>query len=1319
MLSIPEYIKSLSSLLPQALQSDRMAVRQEIDRMRQPAKDPNAAAKLGARCERLQKRLQRSAAQRRARVEQRLPLDFDPELPISAKKDELIAAIRDHQVLIVAGETGSGKTTQLPKLCIAAGRGVDGAIGVTQPRRIAALTVGRRIAEELGEPVGQTVGVKIRFQDSSGVHTRVKLMTDGILLAEAQSDRFLNQYDTIIVDEAHERSLNIDFILGLLKQLLRKRRDLKVIVTSATIDTEKFSRAFGDAPVIEVSGRMYPVETRYITATDNGEEATHVEQAVKALDQLYRTRPRGDILIFMPTEQDIRDTCELIQGRRYPASEVIPLFARLSAAEQQRVFQPASGVKIVVATNVAETSITIAGIRYVIDTGLARISQYAPRTRTNTLPVVPISQSSADQRQGRCGRVADGICLRLYSEEDYDQRPKYTPPEILRANLAEVILRMIALRLGDVAQFPFIDPPATRSIQDGTQLLLELGAIVPAAPKHGQAGRFALTDKGRLMAKLPLDPRLACMLLEAHARDCLHDVAVIAAALSIQDPRERPAERQADADAAHATFADPASDFITLLNIWHRYDRSAAERTSWQQVKQFCRTHFLSFRRMREWRDVYRQIIEELEEHGIRSERPSQAPAEPGDIGHSGYAAIHQAILSGFLSNIAVKKERQIFQASHNRLAMIFPGSGLFKNPGQWIVAAEMVETSRLFARSVAVIDPGWLEAIGKEQCRYAYFDPHWERRREAVVATEQVSLYGLIIDRRTRPYGPVDPVEATDIFIRQALIAADVKKLLPFMQHNRDVIAQIEAMEDRLRRRDLLVDDAVLLRFYQERLGHVYDVRGLKSKIAQTGSDAFLRLRTEDLLAQQPDKDSLAQYPECIAAGDRQLACNYRFTPGKETDGVTILVPEESAANVPAESFQWLVPGLLKEKIAALIKALPKELRKQLVPVNDTVQVIVEKMPIQRDIHLATALSRFIRQHLGVAIPASAWNEALLPEHLRMRIAVTDHQGRVLRAGRDAAVLQSGTAVALPDDFEQARRRWERPVTQWDFGDLAESVTLGGRARPWTAYPALEKRTQGIVLTAFADPAVARRVHRRGVRALIQSGLASDIKFLKKNLALPFAAETQSRYFGGRTALEEQLLDCVLEEHLAQDIRTSEAFDAFLEKLHTQGIAAWGRSRRDALLEVLDAYQSARMHLVDIEKAHPRNAPLHALLNDLRAGMQRLVPERFVALYAVERLGHLPRYLRAMCLRAGRAAIDLEKDRAKAQRIAPYAKHMEELITALTPQSSPRKRQALEDFFWMLEEFSISLFAPEIKTALPVSAKRLDSLLQEIRDLV
>lgn len=1324
--------------------ADRVYARRQIHRIQKAAQKKTDAAVLHQRCNALEQRLQSSKSARRYRLGHRAPLKFGLDLPINAKHEQLLDAIKKNQVLIVAGETGSGKTTQLPKLCMAAGRGIDGWIGVTQPRRIAATSVSRRIAEELNEEIGQTVGHKIRFQDSVSPQTRIKLMTDGILLAEAHKDAYLNQYDTLIVDEAHERSLNIDFILGILKKLLKKRRDLKVIITSATIDTEKFAVAFDQAPVIEVSGRMYPVDTRYLENDDD--EATHIDRAIDAVDQLAKKRHSGDILVFMPTEQDIRDTCEILEGRRIPAAKIIPLFARLSAREQENVFRPSSNRKIIVATNIAETSITIPGIHYVIDTGLARICQYTPRSRTTTLPVSPISRSSADQRQGRCGRMANGVCIRLYSQEDYNHRPRYTTPEILRSNLAEVILRMIALRLGDVEDFPFIDPPATRSIQDGYQLLVELGAIEPASSKRSKArqglntcgsnrvrstrlennpskpGKYALTAKGRLMSQLPLDPRLACMLLEARHRNCLDDMAIIAAAMSIQDPRERPSARQAEADHAQARFVNTSSDFVTLINIWHTYRKTVQRRKSWSQVKHFCYDHFLSFRRMREWQDVYRQIIRTLADHGIRPKQPSQHPIETVGMENSWYVAIHQSILSGFLSNIAMKKQNQIFQASHNRQVMIFPGSGLFKNPGQWIVAADMVETSRLFARCTAMIDPSWIEPMGKDQCKYTYLDPHWERKRGQVMCTEQVSLYGLIIDHRAGPYGPVNPGQASEIFIRRALIDGDVLRPLPFMEHNRRTISSIEEMENRLRRKDIRMDDETLVQFYKDRLGRVYDMRTLKQQIQKKGDDHYLRLTEKDMLSHRPSAQELAQFPDRMPAGRHKIDIEYKYDPGRSGDGVTAKIPNAMAKRVDARTLQWLVPGLLEEKITALIKGLPKKVRKKLVPVSQTVDAIMADMPKQHTSDLINTLSRFIGQRFGVDIPSSAWDEQLLPDHLRMRIALMDDNGDIIKSSRDTSVLNvADIGYHLSTDFDAEKKNWERsPIERWDFGDLPDTVTLsspGGRS--WTAYPALENRGDCLALTVFTDPNQADDAHAKGVKSLLIKHFQQDIKFLRKNLKLPPSCDAAARYFGGRRTLEDQLTTRITNDLLLKNIRSAEGFQARIQELERKGIAGRGRTKLKRVENVLAAYVALRLQLHDKERTHAPKKPVMDYLEKLRENLNTLIPKNFIQLYDDDRLERLVRYIQALSLRAERGLVDLEKDRLKCLEVEAYTKHLNRIVKSLTPQSSQEKRRAVEAFYWMVEEFKISIFAQEIKTSHPVSTKRLKNHLKNLEAMV
>jgi len=1027
---IINHIRKIESLLPKALYRDQHILKQEIIRIKrlkqkdsrsEPGNENKSPEIKDKKLIYLEKKL-RASVQKRTRREANLPkITYNEELPIVAKKDEIIKAISENRVVIISGETGSGKTTQIPKFCLAAGRGIDGKIGCTQPRRIAAITVAQRIAEELGEEIGKSVGYKIRFTDQTGENTYIKIMTDGILLAETQGDKYLNEYDTIIVDEAHERSLNIDFVLGILKTLLYKRKNLKLIITSATIDTEKFSKAFDNAPVIEVSGRMYPVDVRYlqdlhgfgnIESASENDEQTHVELAVRAIERLQQESPYGgDILVFMPTEQDIRETCELLEGRDFTGVNILPLYARLSASEQSRVFSQTRGRKIIVATNVAETSITIPGIKYVIDTGLARISQYLPGTRTTALPVVPVSKSSADQRKGRCGRVANGICIRLFSEKDYESRSLFTPPEILRSNLAEVILRMIALNLGDIWNFPFIDPPAPRLIKDGFDLLTELGAIVykesevrsqesevrsqeseadsqqptakcqqPIQPTaNNTAGKFQLTEKGKLMARMPLDPRLSRMLIEANTEGCVKEIAVIASALSIQDPRERPAEKQGEADQAHAVFNDPTSDFITLLNIWNKYHREVRGKgqegiASLMTPKKFCKNYFISFRRMREWRDIHAQIIEELkesevriqkpearsQESGVRSQKPEdrsqkteadnqtlKANSQQPTANYSQQPPIHRSVLSGFLSNIATKKDKNMFQATKGKEVMIFPGSALFNKAGDWIVAAEMVETSRLFARTVANIDVNWLEELGKDQCKYSYLQPHWERNRGEVVAFEQVTLFGLvIIPQRPVSYGKINPDEACDIFIRSALVDGDMKQPFPFMLHNQNLIDEIQNMEEKIRRRDILTSEENIYQFYKERLDKVYDIRTLKKFIKDKRGDAFLRMKKEELLLYSPDENELTLYPDKLTLGNNIFPCDYHFEPGKPEDGLTIKIPSTLAPSVPAESLDWLVPGLFREKITAMIKALPKEYRKKLVPVTTTVDIILKEMP-------------------------------------------------------------------------------------------------------------------------------------------------------------------------------------------------------------------------------------------------------------------------------------------------------------------------------------------------------------------------------------
>lgn len=1344
---LPENIntfKKIKTLLPKALHTDRITAHHEISRLK---RKPGSLSheKLNVKLSDLEKQLKTSAQKKLWREKNRPEPTYSSSLPITDRKDEIIDAISNNQVLIISGETGSGKTTQIPKFCIAAGRGIEGKIGCTQPRRIAAITVAQRIAEELGEQVGKSVGYKIRFKDKTRHDSFIKIMTDGILLAETQNNKYLNEYDTIIVDEAHERSLNIDFILGILKTLLKKRKDLKLIITSATIDTEKFSKAFDNAPVIQVSGRTYPVEVRYLpvqeekTQTEENNEQTHVEMAVSAVEKLHRKSPFGDILIFMPTEQDIRETLDLLEGRSLQGTSILPLYARLGASEQSKVFSRTSGRKIIVATNVAETSITIPGIKYVIDTGLARISRYTPSSRTTSLPVVAISKSSADQRKGRCGRVENGICIRLYSEKDYEDRPLFTPPEILRANLADVILKMTALKLGDISDFPFIDRPAAKSIKDGFTLLSELGAIIPASDHKKSKGsrhatgkaqpRFSLTEKGRVMAKIPLDPRLSRMLIEAQEQGCIKETAVIASALSIQDPRERPAEKALEADRIHSIFKDPSSDFITLLNLWNTFHDNGSDnkKRTTGDIKRFCKKHYLSFKRMKEWRDIHAQICDVLKESGI-SNKKQQANGpipdlKPGEFSPL-YASIHKSILSGFISNIAVKKEKNIFKAAKGKEVMIFPGSALFNRAGTWIVAAEMVETSRLFARTAATIDNRWLEDLGKLQCKYTYKDPHWEKNRGEVVASEQVSLYGLIIiPRRSVSYGRIDPDHASEFFIRSALVEGNVKHPFSFMKHNQKLIDDIIQMEDKIRRRDILVSDEDMFEFYRQKLDSIYDIRTLRKLLKDKGNDRFLRMEPKDLIRYFPDKEELSLFPDEINHGNTRFEYTYNFEPGKKNDGITIKVPVGEASLVPSASLDWLVPGLYEEKITALIKGLPKKYRKQLVPVAKSVAIITKEMP-KTNTGLLSVLGKFIYNRFGLDIPASAWSDHLLPDHLKMRISITDPKGKELVSGRDKTILKQNISNKVNlNELEAAKKKWERTgLTRWNFPDLPEAINISGSSsEKWTVYPGLEKDASGnpsVNLRLFENREKAISSHKDGVCELFTIHFSKDLKFLKKNLVLPKTMAHHADYFGGAKRFEQKLFQSVISHLFYSNIRSKNGFYAHAESMKTE-IFKTGEERLKKACDVLKAYHETRSAFYKLETTNRHNGTLIQFVNTLRQELSSLVPETFITLYDTNKLIHLVRYIKTIGLRAQRGVVNFEKDQTKARQINVFNDKLNEMLKGFSASASEEKRKAVEEFFWLIEEYKVSLFAQELKTPFRVSYKRLYERLSDIERMV
>lgn len=1303
-------IEQIRSRLPDVMLQDKSGLMERLERIAHQRPGKGGGKRIFRELKLLKSRVDRSIREREKRLSKRPRITFSSTLPITAKQKEIIQAIRCNQVVVISGETGSGKSTQIPKMCLAAGQGIAGKIGCTQPRRIAATTISRRIAEEMGEELGQSVGYKIRFNDKSNPHVYIKVVTDGMLLAETQRDPRLYEYDTLIIDEAHERNLNIDFLLGILRRLLLERPDLKLIITSATLDTEKFSAAFDHAPVIEIGGQMYPVEVKYMPVDSELEDrgdVTYVDMAVRAINRLQKGSRAGDFLVFMPTEKDIIETCERLEGRQYLSTTVIPLYARLPGDKQGRVYTT-KGRKIVVATNVAETSLTIPGIKYVIDTGLARISRYLPSTRTSSLPISPISKSSAEQRKGRCGRVQKGICIRLYSEEDYESRQTFTSPEIQRANLAEVILRMISLNLGDPASFPFLDKPSPRSIKDGIDLLLELGAI------ERQGNKMALTERGKMMARMPLDPRISRMLLEAQGEDCMRETAIIASALSIQDPRERPAERAKEADQVHLPFRDPQSDFLTLLNIWNQYHHTWERLKTQSKMRKFCRQHFLSFPRMREWIYTRDQIITILKEQRIRLGNRGKR-----EISEEFYAGIHKSVLSGYLSNIAVKKDKNIYLAARGREAMVFPGSTLFNTGSPWIVAAEMVKTSRLFARAAARIDPQWLETLGGSLCKSSYSHPHWEKNRGEVRANEQVSLYGLvIIPKRSVSFGPINPDEAHEIFVRSALVEGQVKEQLPFLRHNLKLVRKIEELEDKIRRRGLLITEDQMAEFYSINLKGIYNIRSLKKAIKDKGGDGFLRMREEDLLISLPDQDELGLYPDQITFGETRLKTSYKFTPGKEEDGVTVSIPSAMATSIPVERLDWEVPGMIREKALALIKGLPKKYRKQLVPVSETVEVILAELEKDNQ-PFVSALARFIYKRFGVDVPATVWSSIEIPNHLRMRFSVVDHRGRELESGRDGQVLDR---ISPPDRghdsraWKKAQEEWEKKdIKSWSFGSLPESIILGPHQ---IAYPGLESGDDRVQIRLFDDQRLALNAHKEGIQTLFCLHFAKDLKFLKRNLSLPQNVDQGAAYFGGVKAFEKTLYESLMRRLFHRNIRSQEEFESSATSLGPTMMSKGGELR-DRAVKLIQVYQATRATLHDIENGNRSNRAVLGICEGVRADLSALVPEDFLKKYSDDRLSQIPRYLKAMKIRIERGANAPDKDRQKMAKVEVYTRGLHQIKEALSIHASDEKREAVKSLRWMIEEFKVSLFAQELKTPFPISKKRLDENMKEIERMV
>ena len=1280
---------------------------------------------------------------------QRIQASYPSHLPVVAERERILEAIRKNSVTVIAGDTGSGKTTQLPKICLEAGRGKKKLIGCTQPRRIAATSVASRVSEELGT-LGYLAGYKIRFSDRTGPGTRIKFMTDGILLAEARSDHLLSAYDTLIIDEAHERSLNIDFLLGILKRLLARRKDLKIIITSATIDTEKFSQCFDNAPVIEVSGRTYPVEIRYHEEVDD-QDGTYVERAVDSVFEICSHEPPGDILVFMPTERDIRETVHLLSsgfrshsGRRLARQEnptILPMFGRLSGSEQNRVFRTSKDRKIIVATNVAETSVTVPGIRYVVDTGFARISSYNVRARTTKLPVTAVSRASCDQRAGRCGRVGPGVCIRLYSEENYINRLEFTPPEIVRSNLADVILRMIDLRLGHPEKFPFVDPPSSRAIRDGYSLLNELGAI---------SSSKQLTERGRVMAQLPLDPRVSRMIIEARNNNCLREVVIIAAALSIQDPKVRPAEFAKEADEAHQRFTSSASDFLSYLLLWDLY-RNVTEKTkSKSQLRKFCRNHFIAYQRMREWHDIHKQIWGVLASQGRGKKSERQHPflksscrsnkenvhsgkkigrKKDGSDGiggkyKGGYDVIHQSILSGNLRNIGLKKEKNIYQGGQGKELMVFPGSAQFGHGGQWMMAAELVETSRLFARIVATIKPEWIESLAGKLCRSSYSSAHWEKRRGQVVALEKVTLYGLVIvaGRRVN-YGPINPEEARQIFIQSALVEGELGvQKFSFLEKNQKLVKKLEGFENRVRRRDILVDDYDLYEFYESRIPvRIVNRAALKRLIKKGGSDDFLLMTKEDILKELPEAEELTDFPTKIKVGEFTLPLSYTFQPGNDKDGVTVHIPTDLLGHINQKQFDWLVPGLLLEKVVFLLKGLPKSIRRQLIPVPQTAQQLLgELTPFKGS--LFHQLEEVIYKKFRVRVDdPSSWPVDGLPSHLTMRFAIINEKGKEIAATRNFSdLLRTDQPRTGGSGLQKVKKKWEKAdITQWDFPGLPERIPLkdnDGRLTGF-AWPGLVESDGQISLQLFTSQDDAREKTRTGLASLYRLHFPRQWKEGKKDFVIPRAHWALYEGLGTHEEINKDIFTFVIAEIFQTHSGSIPRKDDFNKRIcfvKEHGLYTPGKKILKEIVELLQQRRSVLDAIGKFEESAKGHNKKACLL--FREQVKELLPPAFLDEITRKELNNFPRYLKAIGIRMERRMTNPAKDAAKEAQLHPHVIRYAELMK--WKNISSELQQAISQYKQMIEEFKVSLFAQELKTAFPVSTRRLEVKWREIKVL-
>lgn len=1321
-------IKSLFEKLHTVKLSDKARIKKRlhgIKKITSQAKQTRALTQIA-------EAIEQSASNKQWRITHLPQVTYPESLPVSQNVEHIAKAIQDNQVVIIAGETGSGKTTQIPKICLELGRGIDGIIGHTQPRRIAARTVANRIADELNSKLGNAVGYKVRFNDQVSEQSYIKLMTDGILLAEMQKDRLLRQYDTLIIDEAHERSLNIDFILGYIRQILPKRPDLKVIITSATIDPERFAKHFanvnGDlAPIIEVSGRTFPVEMRYRPLNEMGDEQEGdvdiISGILNAVDELSH-EGSGDILIFLNGEREIRDTARALEKAQLRHTNILPLYSRLTVSEQNLIFKPHSGRNIVLATNVAETSLTVPGIKYVIDPGTARISRYSYRTKVQRLPIEAISQASANQRAGRCGRVSSGICVRLYSEEDFVGRPEFTDPEILRTNLATVILQMLALDLGAISDFPFVQPPDNRNINDGVRLLEELAAI------SSQQGTVQLTKIGRVLSKFPIDPRLAKMILTAVDLGCIEQVFIIVSALSIQDPRERPHEKQQAADEKHSRFKDKQSDFISLLKLWHYINLQQKLLTN-NQFRKLCQKEFLSYIRIREWQDIYSQLTHTLRELKIPMSRlalnfdddsfisassheqnvPNKKPEQSGQID-----IIHQALLSGLLSHLGQQDENREFKGARGSKFFIFPGSALAKKPPKWLMAAELVETSRLFARMVAKIDPAWLESLAEHLVKRSYSEPHWEKKQGSVMAFEQITLYGLIIvGKRKINFNKIEPDTCRDIFIREALVNGDCAIRESFLKDNQKLVHEVELLEQKARRKDFLIEEQQLVDFYKDKLPEtVICQRSFLAwwKKQKQTHGKLLHFTKAFLLKEDAVVLSDNAYPETWRQGSLTLPLTYHFSPGEVDDGISVLIPVGILNQVENSGFDWLIPALRLELVTALIRGLPKSLRRNFVPAPNYAQACVAAISESHG-SLIEAIEKQLLRMTGVRLPDDAWQGVELVPHLSMNFKIVNEHGKLLKQGRNLDQLKNSLQGKVQASIKKVADKGieRKDIVQWDFNKLPKSYEKKMANITIKAFPALVDHKNTVAIELFEHEVLAEQAMLDGISRLILLSIPSPVKYLQEKL--PNKAKL-GLYFNPFGSITELLDDCILAgcQYLVKSYgdlpRTESDFNRCKEHVRAE-LADCVLASAIKVERVLNLTHEVRKKMkgrlsLDVVQAH----------GDIKEQLESIIFKGFVTKAGHQRLDDIARYLKAIQRRMGKLQIDANQDRLKMIELAKVQSALAETI-AIQPKGQPLNTE-LMDCSWMIEEFRVSLFAQNLKTAYPISAKRILNYLKEYK---